>query len=62
MPAPVRPTCSFGAGIAAAQAGRRVRYVTCAKLVNDEAADECTLSKLVGRYGRLDLLCLDELG
>lgn len=54
----------IGAGIAAAQAGRRVRYVTCAKLVNElaEAADEHTLSKLVGRYGRLDLLCLDELG
>jgi len=54
----------IGAGIAAAQTGRRVRYVTCAKLVNElaEAADERSLSKLVGRYGRLDLLCLDELG
>jgi DNA replication protein DnaC len=54
----------IGAGIAAAQAGRRVRYVTCAKLVNElaEAADDRTLSRLVGRYGRLDLLCLDELG
>jgi len=27
-----------------------------------EAADERKLSRLVGRYGRLDLLCLDELG
>jgi DNA replication protein DnaC len=54
----------IGTGIAAAQTGRRVRYVTCAKLVNElaEAADDRTLSKLVGRYGRLDLLCLDELG
>lgn len=54
----------IGAGMAAAQAGRRVRYITCARLVNElaEAADENTLSKLVGRYGRLDLLCLDELG
>jgi DNA replication protein DnaC len=54
----------IGAGMAAAQSGRRVRYVTCAKLVNElaEAADERTLSKLVGRYGRFDLLCLDELG
>lgn len=54
----------IGAGMAAAQAGRRVRYVTCAKLANElaEAADERSLSKLVGRYGRLDLLCLDELG
>jgi DNA replication protein DnaC len=54
----------IGAGMAAAQAGRRVRYTTCAKLVNElaEAADDRTLSKLVGRYARLDLLCLDELG
>lgn len=27
-----------------------------------EAADERVLSRVVGRYGRLDLLCLDELG
>jgi DNA replication protein DnaC len=33
-------------------------------LVNElaEAADERTLSRVVGRYARLDLLCLDELG
>jgi DNA replication protein DnaC len=38
--------------------------VTCAALVNElvEAADERRLSRLVARYGRLDLLCLDELG
>ena len=43
---------------------RRVRYVTCAQLVNElaEAADERILSKVVGRYGRLDLLLVDELG
>jgi DNA replication protein DnaC len=54
----------IGAGIAACEAGRRVRYVTCAQLVNElaEAADERTLSKTVGRYSRYDLLCLDELG
>lgn len=54
----------IGAGIAAAHAGRRVRYVTCAQLVNElaEAADDRTLTKTVARYGRLDLLCLDELG
>ena len=41
-----------------------MRYVTCAQLVNElaEAADERRLSRLVARYGRLDLLCLDELG
>jgi DNA replication protein DnaC len=54
----------IGAGVAACEAGRRVRYVTCAGLVNElaEAADEHVLSRVVGRYGRLELLCLDELG
>ena len=33
-------------------------------MVNElvEAADERVLSRVVARYGRLDLLCLDELG
>jgi DNA replication protein DnaC len=54
----------IGVGVAAAETGRRVRYITCAQLVNElaEAADERTLSRVVARYGRLDLLCLDELG
>ncbi len=41
-----------------------IRYVTTAQLVNElvEAADERRLSRVVGRYGRLDLLLLDELG
>jgi DNA replication protein DnaC len=54
----------IGLGVAACEQGRRVRYVTAAQLVNElaEAADERRLSRLVGRYGRLDLLCLDELG
>jgi len=53
-----------GSGIAACEQGRRVRYVTAAGLVNElvEAEGERALSKLIGRYGRLDLLCLDELG
>jgi DNA replication protein DnaC len=51
-------------GTAAAEQGRRVRYVTTATLVNEliEAADDKELSRVVGRYARLDLLCLDELG
>jgi DNA replication protein DnaC len=51
-------------GVAAVEAGHRVRYFTAAELVNElvEAADERVLSRVVGRYGRLDLLCLDELG
>jgi DNA replication protein DnaC len=54
----------IGLGVAAAEAGRRVRYVTTAALVNElvEAADAKQLSRVVGRYARLDLLCLDELG
>ncbi|MDQ2710253.1 MAG: IS21-like element helper ATPase IstB [Actinomycetota bacterium] len=54
----------IGLGMAACEQGRRVRYVTCAQLVNElvEAADERVLSRVVGRYGRLDLLLLDELG
>lgn len=54
----------IGLGLAACEQGRRVRYVTAAQLVNElvEAADERRLSKLVTRYGHLDLLCLDELG
>ena len=54
----------IGLGMAACEQGRSVRYVTCAGLVNElaEAADERRLSRIVARYGRLDLLCLDELG
>jgi len=48
-------------GIAAAEAGHRVRYTTTAALVNElaEAAGEHQLSRLLARYARLDLLCLD---
>jgi DNA replication protein DnaC len=51
-------------GLAACEQGRRVRYATCAQLVNElaEAADDRRLSRIVARYGRLELLCLDELG
>jgi len=54
----------IGLGIAACEAGLRVRYVTAAALVNElvEAEDERELSKVIGRYARIDLLCLDELG
>jgi DNA replication protein DnaC len=54
----------IGLGLAACEQGRRVRYVSTAQLVNElvEAADERQLSRVVARYARLDLLCLDELG
>ncbi|MGH3322796.1 MAG: IS21-like element helper ATPase IstB, partial [Nocardioidaceae bacterium] len=54
----------IGLGIAAAEAGYKVRYTTAAALVNElvEAADDKHLSRTIARYGRVDLLCLDELG
>lgn len=51
-------------GTEAAMAGFRVRYTLATKLVNElvEAADEKILTKTIARYGRVDLLCTDELG
>jgi DNA replication protein DnaC len=50
-------------GAAAAQQGRRVRFVTTARLVNElvEARDSRELNRVVSRYARVDLLILDEL-
>src|SRR5262249_43763428 len=54
----------IGLGTAAAENGYRVKYTTAAALVNElvEAADDKTLSRTIARYGRVGLLCLDELG
>jgi DNA replication protein DnaC len=54
----------IGLGSAAAMAGFRVRYTLASKLANElaEAADEKQLTKTINRYGRVDLLCIDELG
>jgi DNA replication protein DnaC len=54
----------IGLGLAACELGKRVRYVTCAGLTNElaEAQDERRLGRLVARYGRLDLLLVDEFG
>lgn len=54
----------IGIGTAIAEAGFRVRYTTTANLVNElaEAADDRQLTKVIARYGRVDLLCLDEFG
>lgn len=51
-------------GTEAAMKGYRVRYTLATKLVNElvEAADEKQLNKTIARYGRVDLLCIDELG
>lgn len=55
----------IGLCTAAADAGRPVRYVTTVALVNElveAAADDRQLARVVGRYARLDLLRLEELG
>ncbi|MFI9509025.1 IS21-like element helper ATPase IstB [Nocardia sp. NPDC052566] len=51
-------------GTEAAMQGFRVKYTLAAKLVNElvEAADDKVLTKTIARYGRVDLLCIDELG
>ena len=54
----------IGLGTAAAEAGYRIKYSLATKLVNElvEAADDKVLAKTIARYGRVDLLCIDELG
>lgn len=54
----------IGLGTAAAEKGFRVRYILATRLVNElvEAEDEKMLAKTIARYGRVDLLCIDELG
>ena len=54
----------IGACLAAAETGRRARYTTCAQLANElaEAANDHHLARVVARYGRYDLLAIDELG
>nr|WP_104782508.1 ATP-binding protein [Streptomyces tibetensis] len=51
-------------GTEAAMAGFRVKYTLASKLANElvEAADEKILTKTIARYGRVDLLRIDELG
>lgn len=51
-------------GVAAAQQGRRVRFVTTARLVTEliEAQDARQLGRVTGRYARVDVLVLDEFG
>jgi len=54
----------IGLGAAAAEVGFRVKYTLATKLVNElcEAADDKVLAKTIARYGRVDLLLIDELG
>ncbi|MFF5161531.1 ATP-binding protein [Streptomyces sp. NPDC000348] len=54
----------IGIGTAVAEAGLKVRYTITVNLVNElaEAADEKELGRTIARYGRVDLLCLDDFG
>jgi DNA replication protein DnaC len=50
--------------VCACQQGRRVRFTTLAALANElqEAESRRELARVVGRYGRTEVVCLDELG
>ncbi len=50
--------------VCACQQGRRVRFTTLAALANElqEAESRRELGRVVGRYARTELVCLDELG
>jgi DNA replication protein DnaC len=50
--------------VCACQQGRRVRFTTLAALANElqEAESSKELARVVGRYARTDVVCLDELG
>jgi DNA replication protein DnaC len=51
-------------GVAAAHQGRSVRFTTAAALATEltEAKDARELARVVGRYSRVELLIIDELG
>src|SRR5512135_1789602 len=50
--------------VCACQQGRRVRFTTLAALANElqEAQSRKELARVVGRYARTEVVCLDELG
>ena len=51
-------------GVAAAHQGRRVKFLTMGRLVNElvEAKSQTQLSRVIAKYARIDLLIIDELG
>ena len=53
-----------GLCVAACRQRRRVRFATAAALVNElvEATHNHQLSRALGRWERIDLICVDELG
>jgi DNA replication protein DnaC len=55
---------ALGLCVAACQQRRRVRFTSAAALVNElvEARADNQLSRALGRWERIDLICIDELG
>ena len=53
-----------GLCVAACRQRRRVRFTTATAMINElaEAAHANQLSRALGRWERLDLICIDELG
>ena len=53
-----------GLCVAACRQRRRVRFTTATGLINElaEAASTNQLSRVLSRWARLDLICIDELG
>ena len=53
-----------GLCVAACRQRRRVRFTTATAMINElaEAAHNNQLSRALGRWERLDLICIDELG
>jgi DNA replication protein DnaC len=51
-------------GNLAAEKGYKVKYALATKMVNElaEAAGDKTLTRTIAKYGRVDLLLIDELG
>jgi DNA replication protein DnaC len=59
-----KPHLATGLCVAACRQRRRVRFTTATALVNElaEAAHANQLSRALGRWERLDLICIGELG
>jgi DNA replication protein DnaC len=55
---------AIGLAVCACHQGRRVRFTTLAGLANElqEAQSRRELARVVGRYARTEVVCLDELG
>jgi DNA replication protein DnaC len=53
-----------GLGVEACRQGKRVRFITGCGLANEliESRAEHVLSRIISKYGRYDLLIIDELG